>query len=319
MPFSYSQRQNEISPPSDEEFSYISYAQSIRDRGRCTRAKEEPRVPFSYSLYRNEISPPSDEETRYIRYPQSVQDRGGSMRDMDEASMQYPYSIRRNEISPHSDEEVSYIAYPPSTRGRGRSALDNDLEFAFSDPSSLGRRSSVGTPFLPTEERVMGISESFQRIDLDKEHVMVSPPSHFILQTRPHDGRKMLLYTPGKLRRSSQENLDIYDSRASFLDPVSGSRNLQHQGPQSQGFDVQYFRNNHGVLVPTIIQPKQAMSNSASELPSSSSVSVSSDEAEHPQIKVGLYKTELCRSWEETGYCRYAAKCQVLPLSYFFH
>ncbi|KAJ3124270.1 hypothetical protein HK098_001280 [Nowakowskiella sp. JEL0407] len=26
--------------------------------------------------------------------------------------------------------------------------------------------------------------------------------------------------------------------------------------------------------------------------------------------KVNLYKTELCRSWEETGYCRYGAKCQ---------
>ncbi|KAJ3046815.1 hypothetical protein HK097_000488, partial [Rhizophlyctis rosea] len=26
--------------------------------------------------------------------------------------------------------------------------------------------------------------------------------------------------------------------------------------------------------------------------------------------KLSLYKTELCRSWEETGYCRYASKCQ---------
>ncbi|KAJ1564203.1 hypothetical protein HK096_009142 [Nowakowskiella sp. JEL0078] len=26
--------------------------------------------------------------------------------------------------------------------------------------------------------------------------------------------------------------------------------------------------------------------------------------------KVNLYKTELCRSWEETGYCRYGSKCQ---------
>ena len=26
--------------------------------------------------------------------------------------------------------------------------------------------------------------------------------------------------------------------------------------------------------------------------------------------KLGLYKTELCRSWEEKGSCRYGAKCQ---------
>ena len=26
--------------------------------------------------------------------------------------------------------------------------------------------------------------------------------------------------------------------------------------------------------------------------------------------KLGLYKTELCRSWEEKGTCRYGAKCQ---------
>ncbi|KAI8916361.1 hypothetical protein EDD86DRAFT_180984, partial [Gorgonomyces haynaldii] len=26
--------------------------------------------------------------------------------------------------------------------------------------------------------------------------------------------------------------------------------------------------------------------------------------------KLSLYKTELCRSWEETGSCRYGNKCQ---------
>jgi hypothetical protein len=26
--------------------------------------------------------------------------------------------------------------------------------------------------------------------------------------------------------------------------------------------------------------------------------------------KLGLYKTELCRSWEEKGTCRYGPKCQ---------
>jgi hypothetical protein len=30
-----------------------------------------------------------------------------------------------------------------------------------------------------------------------------------------------------------------------------------------------------------------------------------------PQQQNSLYKTELCRSWEETGACRYGAKCQV--------
>ena len=233
----------------------------------------------------------------------------------EEASLPFSYSQRRNEISPPSDQEFSYVAYPQTRiRGRGRNTLENEMDYGFSDPSSLGRRSSVGMPYLSMskDELVLGISENIQRIDLEKEHLMISPPSHFSLQTRPRYGRKMLLYAPGKIRRSGQERFDIYHSRGPLLDPMSGDRNLRQQGTQSPSFDVQYFRNNNGEFVPTIIQPQQAMSNSASEVPSSSSVSVSSDEAEHPQIKIGLYKTELCRSWEETGYCRYAAKCQVM-------
>lgn len=288
-------------------------------QGYLPEIEEEASVPFSYSQRRNEISPPSDEEFSYIVYPQSSRGRARNTRDKEEESMPDTYSQRRSEISPSSDEEFSYIAYPQSSRGRGRSTLENDLEFGFPDPSSVGRRSSVGMPYLSmnTEDLVMGgnISESFQRIGLEKEHLMITSPSHFTLQTRPRDGRKMLLYTPGKLRRSAHEKFDIYDGRASLVDPMSDGRNLRHHITQSPGFDIQYFRNNHGVLVPTIIQPNQgAASNSASELPLSSSVSVSSDETDHPQIKVGLYKTELCRSWEETGYCRYAAKCQVTPL-----
>jgi hypothetical protein len=56
---------------------------------------------------------------------------------------------------------------------------------------------------------------------------------------------------------------------------------------------------------------------SSSSIPLQSEVrtssSVSSDETEHLSlVKTGLYKTELCRSWEETGNCRYSTKCQVL-------
>lgn len=29
-----------------------------------------------------------------------------------------------------------------------------------------------------------------------------------------------------------------------------------------------------------------------------------------PSKRISLYKTELCRSFEETGYCRYGLKCQ---------
>jgi butyrate response factor 1 len=237
----------------------------------------------------------------------------------EELSMPFSYSQRRNEISPFNDEELSYIAHSQGSQGRGRNTLNNDLKFGFSDSSIVGIRSSVGLPYISrnTDELVMGrnISESFQRIDLGKEHLMISSPSHFTLQTRPRDGRKMLLYAHQKIRCNAQEKFDVYDGRISLVDPMSGSRNLRNQGTQSPGFDVQYFRNNHGVLVPTFIQPKQTLSNSASELPSRfSTTSISSDETEHAQIKVGLYKTELCRSWEETGYCRYAAKCQVMPL-----
>ncbi len=38
---------------------------------------------------------------------------------------------------------------------------------------------------------------------------------------------------------------------------------------------------------------------------------------EFPAARSSLYKTELCRSWEETGYCRYSTKCQVLLLHTF--
>ncbi|KAG0614488.1 hypothetical protein M758_6G180800 [Ceratodon purpureus] len=285
-------------------------------QGYLPEIEEEMSMPFSYNPRRDEISPPSDEEFSYIAYPQSSRGRGRNARDKEEESMSLTYSLRRSESSLLGDEDFSYIAYPQNSRGRGRNTLDNDLEFGFSDPSSLGRRSSVSVPYLSLnndQELMMGgnISESFQRMDLEKDHLMISSPSHFTLQTRPRDERKMLVYTPGKLRRSSQEKFDIYDGRAALVDPMSDSRNLRHQVTQSPGFDVQYFRNNHGILVPTIIQSKQGVtSNSASELPLSSSVSVSSDETEHPQIKVGLYKTELCRSWEETGYCRYGTKCQ---------
>lgn len=30
-----------------------------------------------------------------------------------------------------------------------------------------------------------------------------------------------------------------------------------------------------------------------------------------PAVQLSLWQTELCRSWEETGSCRYGAKCQV--------
>lgn len=205
----------------------------------------------------------------------------------EEVDVPFRYSQHWNHISPLIDEEFSYISYPQSIRDRGRTPND-EFEFCFSDPSNLGIRSTVGVPCFYTNN-----DEKFQHIGREKEPLMVSP-SQFDLQTRQRDGREMLLYTPVKFRRSG----------GSFLDPMSGYQNLQHQRPQSPGFDA-----------PSIIQPVEAINNSAIELPSSSSVSVSSDETEHPQLKVGLYKTELCRSWEETGYCRYAAKCQVLPLT----
>ena len=121
----------------------------------------------------------------------------------------------------------------------------------------------------------------------------------------------MPLSTTEKFRCINQESSDIYNSGISF-DPMNSFSCLPYEGMQSPGYELQ-FRHRQGAFVP--VRPKQAMSNSSSEVPSSSSVSVYSDETEHtgdhPQLKVGLYKTELCRSWEETGFCRYGAKCQV--------
>lgn len=42
--------------------------------------------------------------------------------------------------------------------------------------------------------------------------------------------------------------------------------------------------------------------------------SVLSSPSSAQNINTALYKTELCRSWEETGTCRYGVKCQVCSL-----
>ncbi|KIJ68674.1 hypothetical protein HYDPIDRAFT_24928 [Hydnomerulius pinastri MD-312] len=59
--------------------------------------------------------------------------------------------------------------------------------------------------------------------------------------------------------------------------------------------------------------PYGAMPNQAMGLPSSASSNAGSQNGTGPSAnnrKLGLYKTELCRSWEEKGSCRYGTKCQ---------
>jgi tristetraprolin len=64
-----------------------------------------------------------------------------------------------------------------------------------------------------------------------------------------------------------------------------------------------HFTSPYGVL------PAQGLgvdhSNTGSESPLQNSGGPSANNR-----KLGLYKTELCRSWEEKGSCRYGAKCQ---------
>lgn len=216
----------------------------------------------------------------------------------EEMSMPFPRVLHGSSTAP-LDEKLCYAYGRP----------DSTLQFIFSNPSSLGLETSGGVPYFSTN-----IDGDFQRPSLE-EDILVNSLSRCTLgQTRHRDQRRMLLRsTPEKFRCINQVSSDIYNSGMS-LDPMNTFRNLHYEGIQSPGYEVQ-FRKRQGASVPSIIRPKQALSSSPSEVPSSSSVSVSSDETEHPgehpQLKVGLYKTELCRSWEETGFCRYGAKCQV--------
>ena len=56
----------------------------------------------------------------------------------------------------------------------------------------------------------------------------------------------------------------------------------------------------------------QPMGSSVSAMSSSTGVAVdpSGNGPSANNRKLGLYKTELCRSWEEKGTCRYGPKCQ---------
>nr|XP_024387074.1 uncharacterized protein LOC112287824 [Physcomitrium patens]PNR62517.1 hypothetical protein PHYPA_000941 [Physcomitrium patens] len=218
----------------------------------------------------------------------------------EEMSMPFPYSEHGSNISP-PEVEFRY-SYPQSLQGMGSGTTENKYGIIFSDTSNLGVRSSTGIPYFSTNT-----DEDHQRLEQDSS--LNSSPSCCTLQTRSHEERKLLVYTPGNYPCREPDKFGVYNCDVSFLDSIYGCRNPHHEGMHSLGFNI-HFQRHQSIHTPSMIRSKQPMCNSGSELPSSSSLSVSSDEMEHPQIKVGLYKTELCRSWEETGYCRYASKCQ---------
>ncbi|XP_024364440.2 uncharacterized protein [Physcomitrium patens] len=213
--------------------------------------------------------------------------------------MSFPYMQDGSGVSPPG--EKLYSAYSQSILRKGRGMSEKNFEFIFSDTSSMGMKFSVGVPYSSTTTE-----EDFQ--ELEQESSVDSSSTRCILQRKPRKGRKMLLHTPGNVCGYDPEKFGICNRSVSFLNPVQALRNLQHERMHSPGINV-HFRCTHRLHAPSIIRSKPAINHAGSELPLCSP-SAPSDEIEHPQIKEGLYKTELCRSWEETGHCRYAAKCQ---------
>ncbi|KAI8985927.1 hypothetical protein BDB01DRAFT_896313 [Pilobolus umbonatus] len=60
-----------------------------------------------------------------------------------------------------------------------------------------------------------------------------------------------------------------------------------------------------------VIKPRRALQNKKSHVSLLSSNSITDDDETDPTKKQkNLYKTEMCRNWEETGHCRYGIKCQ---------
>lgn len=126
------------------------------------------------------------------------------------------------------------------------------------------------------------------------------------LRTNPpsQNARDALLYTPVSFSYTDPDEI-LARSDVPPAVPLQSHYNSRRGNRPS----AMRMQSTEETLVPN------GMSSSSIPLQSEvrTSSSVSSDETEHLSlVKTGLYKTELCRSWEETGNCRYSTKCQVL-------
>jgi len=129
------------------------------------------------------------------------------------------------------------------------------------------------------------------------------------VDTKKTDGMSKAPGTP----IADRQRQHAYGLASSDATPVLTSESAR----QPSGFPpLTPFSADGGVRQRTVSAP--GMDHLMSEETSSSSVSPStqgkgrkaSPKPSKDPKKVNLYKTELCRSWEETGTCRYGAKCQ---------
>lgn len=168
-----------------------------------------------------------------------------------------------------------------------------------------------GYPHLstPLNARTVNVSHFYandRELDRPTSDIETLLRSYSAPSTNPplQNAHDALLYTPVSF---SYTDPDEILARNDVSPAVSFQfRYESRRGPRPSAMSMQ---SPEETLVPN------GMSSSSTLLQSElrTSSSVSSDETEHlPLVKTGLYKTELCRSWEETGNCRYSTKCQVL-------
>lgn len=116
--------------------------------------------------------------------------------------------------------------------------------------------------------------------------------------------------------------MEIYNLKPmsdSLFSPLSEYNNQLHSPPSFQNAHPEIFFNevqtepDQLVSQLALIQAHQQQIHSNQLLLNRQLNQQSEEGGNGPSMnnrKLGLYKTELCRSWEEKGTCRYGSKCQ---------
>ena len=159
--------------------------------------------------------------------------------------------------------------------------------------------------FVSPQRRLHSFSQSFQPIGR-RVSEFASPMQDGALQATSYTPPPALAVTPPSsplLRRSSSSSL----SRELF-----GRRHGRN--PSITGTPL--FPQDSDVVCETIVEDAVVPSSPTKRRPSvaqrddASATSTADSPSMKDTKKASLYKTELCRSWEETGTCRYGDKCQ---------
>ena len=103
----------------------------------------------------------------------------------------------------------------------------------------------------------------------------------------------------------------VYPGMAITTPPVYGNQFFPPGAPQPQGMYNQELMANVGRPMPQFGANGNPTTPTATQTPFTTSPSPPNTSGPSANNrKLGLYKTELCRSWEEKGSCRYGPKCQ---------